>query len=124
MSSSDNLPNIDDDATDWNSILQEVRDATANDSSPAQESDGNNPSTQLIRRDTNQEVSTLPQIQAPQPVPYSDEVWSDIGPSGTPSGWEGNDGDEPELERQALIAKRDAQAKRKQIPPFIQKLSR
>ena len=29
-----------------------------------------------------------------------------------------------ELERKAEIAKKDAQAKRKQIPPFIQKLSR
>lgn len=29
-----------------------------------------------------------------------------------------------ELEQRALIAKREAQAKRKQIPPFVQKLSR
>ena len=29
-----------------------------------------------------------------------------------------------DLDQKALIAKRDAQAKRKQIPPFIQKLSR
>lgn len=29
-----------------------------------------------------------------------------------------------ELERRAQIAKKDAQAKRKQIPPFVQKLSR
>jgi heat shock transcription factor, other eukaryote len=29
-----------------------------------------------------------------------------------------------ELERQAQIAKREAQAKRKQIPPFVQKLNR
>ena len=31
---------------------------------------------------------------------------------------------EDELDRQALRAKRDAEAKRKQIPPFVQKLSR
>lgn len=29
-----------------------------------------------------------------------------------------------ELERKAQVAKKDAQAKRKQIPPFVQKLSR
>jgi heat shock transcription factor len=29
-----------------------------------------------------------------------------------------------ELEKRALAAKRDALAKRKQIPPFVQKLSR
>jgi hypothetical protein len=29
-----------------------------------------------------------------------------------------------ELEQRALVAKRDAQAKRKQIPPFVQKLRR
>jgi len=28
------------------------------------------------------------------------------------------------LEEKATVAKRDAQAKRKQIPPFVQKLSR
>jgi heat shock transcription factor len=28
------------------------------------------------------------------------------------------------LEEKAIIAKRDAQSKRKQIPPFVQKLSR
>lgn len=31
---------------------------------------------------------------------------------------------EAELEQRALLAKKDAQAKRKQIPPFVQKLSR
>lgn len=31
---------------------------------------------------------------------------------------------EEQLERRALAAKKDAQAKRKQIPPFVQKLSR
>lgn len=29
-----------------------------------------------------------------------------------------------ELEQRALVAKREAQAKRKQIPPFVQKLRR
>lgn len=37
------------------------------------------------------------------------------------TGWR-NEGDD--LDQKALVAKRDAQAKRKQIPPFVQKLSR
>jgi heat shock transcription factor len=32
--------------------------------------------------------------------------------------------DDEELEQKAAIAKKDAQSKRKQIPPFVQKLSR
>jgi heat shock transcription factor len=32
--------------------------------------------------------------------------------------------DDEELEHKAAAAKKDAQAKRKQIPPFVQKLSR
>lgn len=40
-----------------------------------------------------------------------------VPPQGYPS-------QEDELDRQALRAKRDAEAKRKQIPPFVQKLSR
>jgi heat shock transcription factor len=36
-------------------------------------------------------------------------------------GWINTD---EQLEQRALIAKREAQAKRKQIPPFVQKLSR
>jgi heat shock transcription factor len=34
------------------------------------------------------------------------------------------DEDETELERRVAAAKKDAQGKRKQIPPFVQKLSR
>ena len=40
----------------------------------------------------------------------------------TEDGWQAAQYDD--LDQKALIAKRDAQAKRKQIPPFIQKLSR
>ena len=40
----------------------------------------------------------------------------------TEDGWPAAQYDD--LDQKALIAKRDAQAKRKQIPPFIQKLSR
>lgn len=34
------------------------------------------------------------------------------------------DDDEQDLDRKVQLAKRDAQGKRKQIPPFVQKLSR
>lgn len=45
--------------------------------------------------------------------------------NGTVQSVDGAWGDDvPELERRAQIAKKDAQAKRKQIPPFVQKLSR
>lgn len=43
-------------------------------------------------------------------------------PSPTQQAWEQVDDDE-ELEQKVAIAKKDAQAKRKQIPPFVQKLS-
>ena len=32
--------------------------------------------------------------------------------------------DDDDLEQRAMVAKRESQAKRKQIPPFVQKLSR
>ena len=54
----------------------------------------------------------------------SSDQWLGLGDVTTPSstdGWANNDED---LEQKALIAKRDAQAKRKPIPPFVQKLSR
>jgi heat shock transcription factor len=35
-----------------------------------------------------------------------------------------DDENEQELEKKVALAKRDAQGKRKQIPPFVQKLSR
>lgn len=74
---------------------------------------GNNVPNQLTRRPVNQLVSrnrgfdsgSQPLVEQP--------------PEG--DGW----GESlAELERRALIAKREAQAKRKQIPPFVQKLSR
>ena len=54
----------------------------------------------------------------------SSDQWLGLGDvTITPStdGWVNSDED---LEQKALIAKRDAQAKRKPIPPFVQKLSR
>jgi heat shock transcription factor len=65
---------------------------------------------QLIRRDQNQQLASRR------------GQW-DGYPSPTQQQWEPVD-DEEELEQKAAMAKKDAQTKRKQIPPFVQKLSR
>lgn len=67
-------------------------------------------SGQLIRRNQNQQLASRR------------GQWDGF-PSPTQQQWETVDDDE-ELEQKAAIAKKDAQAKRKQIPPFVQKLSR
>ena len=69
---------------------------------------------QLVRRNQNQ------QLTARRPVwdPFASE-----GNANQQVGWDNTDDDE-ELEQKALLARKDAQAKRKQIPPFVQKLSR
>ncbi|KAF2676724.1 hypothetical protein K458DRAFT_321253 [Lentithecium fluviatile CBS 122367] len=66
---------------------------------------------QLVRRNPNQQLAARGR-NAWDPYNTQD-------PGGT---WEAPDDDE-ELERKAVIAKKEAQAKRKQIPPFVQKLS-
>ncbi|KAH8733208.1 hypothetical protein GQ44DRAFT_766262 [Phaeosphaeriaceae sp. PMI808] len=66
-------------------------------------------SGQLIRRNQNQQL-------APRRGQW------DGFPSPTQQQWETVD-DEEELEQKAALAKKDAQTKRKQIPPFVQKLS-
>ncbi|RAR10306.1 heat shock factor protein hsf8 [Stemphylium lycopersici] len=67
-------------------------------------------SGQLVRRNTNQQLA---------PAPRRNQ-WD--GFASPQQQWETVDDDE-ELEQKAAIAKKDAQAKRKQIPPFVQKLS-
>lgn len=64
---------------------------------------------QLVRRNPNQQL-------APANRNQWDTTYADAQP------WEVVD-DEEELEQKAAAAKKDAQAKRKQIPPFVQKLS-
>ncbi|OCT52545.1 hypothetical protein CLCR_09621 [Cladophialophora carrionii] len=75
------------------------------------------PSNQLTRRPAAQLSSRIPQ-------PNQDaKAWMDTSDSGinpTDGAW--GDG-LAELEARAQIAKREAQAKRKQIPPFVQKLN-
>ncbi|KAI4606087.1 hypothetical protein J4E80_010295 [Alternaria sp. BMP 0032] len=72
--------------------------------------DGAEMAGQLVRRNTNQQLA---------PAPRRNQ-WD--GFASPTQQWETVDDDE-ELEQKAAIAKKDAQAKRKQIPPFVQKLS-
>lgn len=69
------------------------------------------PSTDLVRRARNQQLAPQPGYQ---------EQWN--GGMGNMTG--SDDDDLEELKRRAEMAKNDARGKRKQIPPFVQKLSR
>ncbi|KZF20538.1 hypothetical protein L228DRAFT_269843 [Xylona heveae TC161] len=80
------------------------------------------PSNQLTRRPTTQHLVSRPR-------PFHDahnDPWADFGEETVPqqnNTWSNGNEDITQLEQRALVAKRDAQAKRKQIPPFVQKLS-
>lgn len=83
-------------------------------------------STQLARRPINSQlVTTAPRSTYDSTVeswaPFGDE--STMDPQNANGTMEESDSIE-RLEERAAIAKRDAQSKRKQIPPFVQKLSR
>ncbi|KAF2404811.1 hypothetical protein EJ06DRAFT_456572, partial [Trichodelitschia bisporula] len=67
--------------------------------------------SQLIRRNPQQQVATRVR-----------SAWTDPTGQMPPPGWEQVE-EEEDLEAKAMAAKREAQAKRKQIPPFVQKLS-
>lgn len=69
------------------------------------------PSTDLVRRARNQQL-------APQSG-YQEQWNGGMGNTTNPE-----DDDIEELKRRAEIAKNEARGKRKQIPPFVQKLSR
>lgn len=71
------------------------------------------PSTELVRRARNQQL-------APQSGPQQQEQWNGYGNVGA----QVDDEDEYDLDQRVALAKKDAQGKRKQIPPFVQKLSR
>jgi heat shock transcription factor len=77
-------------------------------------------SNQLARRSTNHLVSRMPQYEDSNQVHLPDQSGGSAGDQDgsrlRPS--------EADLEQKAQIAKKDAQAKRKQIPPFVQKLRR
>ncbi|PNS15440.1 Heat shock factor protein [Sphaceloma murrayae] len=71
-----------------------------------------NPSTQLVRRTNNNQLAARSPMMAQQ-------QW--ISPTGGRA-WEEVVGEEDELNQKAALAKKEAQAKRKQIPPFVLKL--
>lgn len=79
-------------------------------------------SNQVTRRAPRQDLAQ------PQRASYTNgntDGWpalADDGMQQLGDGVWGNNGDD--LDQKALIAQKDAQAKRKQIPPFVQKLSR
>lgn len=66
---------------------------------------------QLVRRNPNQQLAPAPRRNQWEGFPGEAPQWETVD-------------DEEELEQKAAVAKKDAQAKRKQIPPFVQKLSR
>jgi heat shock transcription factor len=84
------------------------------------------PSTQIARRPNNRQL--VPTVQR-NPYDNSGDPWGPFGddsildPQSNGGRMEENDNIEL-LEEKAAVAKRDAQSKRKQIPPFVQKLSR
>ncbi|EDU40034.1 Heat shock factor protein HSF8 [Pyrenophora tritici-repentis] len=67
-------------------------------------------SGQLVRRNTNQQLAPAPRRNQWDGFPSPTQQWETVD-------------DDEELEQKAALAKKDAQAKRKQIPPFVQKLS-
>ncbi|KAF2263935.1 hypothetical protein CC78DRAFT_544633 [Lojkania enalia] len=69
-------------------------------------------SSQLVRRNPNQQLAARGR-----------SPWDAFNADGSSQQWENVEEDDDELEQKAIMAKKDAQAKRKQIPPFVQKLS-
>ncbi|KAH7348079.1 hypothetical protein BKA66DRAFT_516771 [Pyrenochaeta sp. MPI-SDFR-AT-0127] len=65
---------------------------------------------QLVRRNPNQQLAPAPRRNQWDEYPSPTQQWETVD-------------DDEELEQKAAVAKKDAQAKRKQIPPFVQKLS-
>jgi len=113
----------------YNTALNTAQPPTfgANMATPSISPNPVNPSNQLVRRDTNQQLAT----RTPQRNHWSNitnhaantenhqrlsekRVWEDAD----------EDGGDQNIDTRAALAKKDAQAKRKQIPPFVQKLSR
>jgi hypothetical protein len=71
---------------------------------------------------TNGQLVRRPPAQ--QAVSRNPNAWQDTeAGAGTAQGFEQPE-EEDDLEQKALVAKKEAQSKRKQIPPFVQKLSR
>lgn len=77
------------------------------------------PSTDLVRRARNQQLAT----QNGQQAAWTGGKYGGMTANGNTSGTAGQE-DEQDLEMKVALAKRDAQGKKKQIPPFVLKLSR
>ena len=73
------------------------------------------PSTELVRRSRNQMLQ-------PQGQGQGQDAWGGGGYQGNMNG-SAEEEDEQDLDAKVALAKKDAQGKRKQIPPFVQKLS-
>lgn len=85
------------------------------------------PSTQLARRPINRQLVQTGQRPAFDVTGVPNDPWGQFGDDALmdPQQAQMEENDNIELlEEKAAVAKRDAQAKRKQIPPFVQKLSR
>jgi heat shock transcription factor len=70
-------------------------------------------SSQLVRRNPNQQLAARGR-----------SPWDAFQNDNQQAEWAQVEDDDEELEQKAVLARKDAQAKRKQIPPFVQKLSR
>lgn len=68
---------------------------------------------QLVRRNPNHQLTPTTRRNG----------WDNFGAANEGPPWEAVDDTIEDLEQKAALAKKDAQAKRKQIPPFVQKLS-
>lgn len=83
------------------------------------------PSTAIARRTPNRAL--VPTNPRP-PYDAASELWAGFGDDSgliqAPNGGVDEHDNIELLEEKAQVAKREAQAKRKQIPPFVQKLSR
>ena len=94
---------------------QDAPQASAYGSNANNFASNNQPSNQLTRRPPMNQVVTRPRYESASVQPWVEEPQSAID-----SAWAD---DIQDLEQKAQVAKQDAKAKRKQIPPFVQKLN-
>ena len=81
-------------------------------------------STQSLSNISNQLIRRSNQGLASREGQYENDGWLDDGNTQVQTTTWDEVTDEEDLEQKALAAKKDAQGKRKTIPPFVQKLSR
>ena len=76
--------------------------------------------TELVKAQTNNQIVPIAGYNDGYPVARPDLV----GPPASADNTYQGQSQHEDLDQRALLAERDAQSKRKQIPPFVQKLSR